>query len=484
MDEEIGALAASVLDAAPDGMFIVDVGGAIRFANRQATELFRLTNAELVGSSVDNLLPDSLQAGHRAHRLRYRAEPKVRPMGVDLLLRARRGDGTEFPVEVSLSPLTTDEGLQVVVAVRDVSARVEAEDRMRRVLRTLDASQDAVFIMDADTLVFTYVNEGASRQVGYSREELLRMTPMHLTPTLSEAELRQVITPLRAGSETAVSLRADLLARDGTEIPTEMSMQSAPPSQDGSVSVIAVARDVSVRLAAEAQMQRSERAMREAEQVMAVAEDRERIARDLHDTVIQRLFAAGLQLQALTARVDPELVDRMETVVNDLDETIREIRTAIFALSHSPASESGLRGRILAVVQDASDGLGFEPRLQFEGPVESMDERVADHLLPTLREALANVVRHAAARNVRVIIEVDVDDIVLVVSDDGVGHPGEVLGGHGILNMTNRATELGGRLRLESVDPHGTRLVWSVPAQPPAPPARPAGDLTSDTKGG
>jgi len=183
VDATADAYFSSVINAAPDSLFIVDGGGTITFANQQAAEVFGITCDELVGSSVDRLLPNALQASHRAHRLRYRAEPSVRPMGVGLLLRARRGDGSEFPVEVSLSPLDEGDDFHVVAAVRDVTARVEADDQMRRVLRTLDATEDAVFILDASTLRFTYANAGASRQVGYSVEELLSMTPMHTAPT-------------------------------------------------------------------------------------------------------------------------------------------------------------------------------------------------------------------------------------------------------------------------------------------------------------
>ncbi len=462
----------SVIDAAPDGMFIVDGDGLITFANRQAVQLFGIPRDELVGGSVDRLLPIDLQSTHRAHRLRYRAEPSVRPMGVGMLLRARRGDGTEFPVEVSLSPLDGDDGFHVVAAVRDVTARVEAEDQMRRVLRTLDATEDAVFIMDASTLRYSYANAGAARQVGYSLDELLGMTPMHIDPEHSEAELRQLIDEVRQAGDRAVNVRGIHRRSDGTDVPVEMSLRTAPTSQDGTVSVIAVARDISERLAADERLQQSQLALREAEQVMAIADDRERIARDLHDTVIQRLFASGLALQAVTNRAEPALRERLDTVVDDLDQTIRDIRSAIFSLQASGPADAGVGVRILEVVRQASDSVGFEPRLQFDGPVETVDERVVEHLLPTLREALTNIAKHAKASSVLVTIEVSSSQIRMVVVDDGVGLPDPSVratkstAGHGLGNMANRAKQLGGTLTTEPVDPTGTRLVWTVPAEP------------------
>ena len=465
----------SVIDAAPDGMFIVDGTGTITFANRQAAELFGVPRDDLVGSSVDRLLPDALQASHRAHRLRYRAEPSVRPMGVGMLLRARRGDGSEFPVEVSLSPLEDAEEFQVVAAVRDVTARVEADDQMRRVLRTLDATEDAVFILDAATLRYSYANAGAARQVGYTVDELLGMTPMHINPDRDEAELRQLIDEVHHAGERAVNLRGVHRRRDGTDVPVEMSLRVAPTSQDGSVSVIAVARDISERIAADEQLHQSQRALREAEQVMAIADDRERIARDLHDTVIQRLFASGLALQAITNRADPTLSPRLDAVVDDLDQTIRDIRSAIFSLQASGPADAGVGVRILEVVRQAMDSMGFEPQLQFDGPIETTDESVTEELLPTLREALTNIAKHARASSVRVIVEASGTLVRMIVVDDGKGLPEDPAsgrrgrGGHGLRNMRDRAERLGGTMTIEPIEPHGTRLVWAVPADPAEP---------------
>lgn len=462
MDAQGDDFFSAVIDAAPDGMLIVDADGTVRVANRQADELFGVESGDLVGTSVDGLLPGDLRQVHRAHRLRYRADPAVRPMGVGMLLRARKRDGTVFPVEVSLSPLQRGEEVMVVAAVRDVSSRVEAEDRMRRVLRTLDASEDAMFIMDADTLRFSYVNEGAARQVGYSTGELSGMSLLHINPELSEPGWRETIEPLISGEQPAVNLRTVHRRKDGVDVPVEMSLQTAPASRDGTVSVIAVARDMTARLEAEAQKRASERALLEAEQAMAVADDRERIARDLHDTVIQRLFASGLALQAVSTRMPDEPAARIEGIVTDLDETIRQIRTAIFALQATGPAESGVRGHLLEVVQEAPSSLGFEPRLQFDGPIETMEPAIADELLATLREALSNVARHAKAKTVRVIVDVG-RNVTLTVADDGIGAPADVVGGEGIANMRARAEKLGGTCELHAVEPSGTRVVWQVP---------------------
>jgi signal transduction histidine kinase len=200
---------------------------------------------------------------------------------------------------------------------------------------------------------------------------------------------------------------------------------------------------------------------------LAVVEDRERIARDLHDTVIQRLFATGMALQS-TARLirsDPqEAIGRIETAVDDLDATVKEIRTAIFDLERSRAARDGARDRLLVAAREAADSLGFQPRLMFDGPVDSaLDEHTAAELVATLREALSNVARHAHASRVEVSVVVG-EDLSLAVTDDGVGPPGpDAPRGKGLRNMADRAALLGGSFTVEPASPSGTTLVWRIP---------------------
>jgi signal transduction histidine kinase len=200
---------------------------------------------------------------------------------------------------------------------------------------------------------------------------------------------------------------------------------------------------------------------------MAVVEDRERIARDLHDTVIQRLFATGMSLQGTVRLVtgDPAAaVERIESAVDDLDLTVKHIRMAIFELEQTRSSTKGLREQILDLAREAGENLGFEPRVLLDGPVETgLDTRVANELLSTLREALSNVTRHASATKVEVLVTV-AEDVCLQVIDDGVGPPGPgAPHGNGLRNMGSRATRLGGSLSLEPSAPTGTVLTWRVP---------------------
>jgi signal transduction histidine kinase len=200
----------------------------------------------------------------------------------------------------------------------------------------------------------------------------------------------------------------------------------------------------------------------EEREMLAVLGDRERIARDLHDVVIQRLFAAGMQLQgAARHSVRPEVQERIDGVVDSLDTTIRDIRGAIFELRSPSASD--VRTRVRDLVAEARESLGFRPELALDGPVGSaLPEPVAAGLLAVLREALSNVARHARATTVRVHVSLAGGRLELSVVDDGVGI-GEVARRSGLDNMRRRAEELGGTVTLQPTSPHGTALTWTVP---------------------
>lgn len=196
----------------------------------------------------------------------------------------------------------------------------------------------------------------------------------------------------------------------------------------------------------------------------AVTSDRERIARDLHDVVIQRLFATGLQLQGIRAvAVNPEVTSRIDQTVDDLDLTIRDIRGTIFELQNRQSDS--LRADIRTLVRDYVPVLGFTPAVRTNGPLDTaVPDDVRDHLLAVLREAVSNIARHASAANAEVEVGVDVGagTVRLTVLDDGTGLP-ESFAESGLRNARRRAQGLGGTLELSGREPRGTSLVWRVP---------------------
>jgi signal transduction histidine kinase len=201
---------------------------------------------------------------------------------------------------------------------------------------------------------------------------------------------------------------------------------------------------------------------------VAVLGERERIARDLHDTVIQRLFATGMGLQSLVGRMEEtDLRVRLQQAVDELDETIREIRITIFDLEARDAEKDGLRTRVLSLTGEATATLGFAPKVHMDGPLEAAtDASTQEELLKTLREALSNVVRHANASSVEILLRAASGTITLRVADNGMGLPKDARRGHGLDNMQTRAESLGGVCELSARRGGGTVVTWRVPASP------------------
>jgi len=204
-------------------------------------------------------------------------------------------------------------------------------------------------------------------------------------------------------------------------------------------------------------------ARRDAEQV-TVLQDRERIARDLHDLVIQRLYATGMSLQGAMPLISrPEAADRVSRAVDALDDTIGDIRSAIFALqARHDVKQASLRERILEIMDEMTGPLGFAPSLSLTGDLsERVPEEIAGHTLGALRESLSNAARHAGASQVDVTVDAGAD-LVLVVRDNGVGLQ-EITRRSGLANLADRAEQLGGTLKVGSAGGGGTELLWQVP---------------------
>jgi two-component system, NarL family, sensor histidine kinase DevS len=199
--------------------------------------------------------------------------------------------------------------------------------------------------------------------------------------------------------------------------------------------------------------------------VLSILDDRDRIARDLHDRVIQRIFAVGMTLQGVARLPDPsQMFDRLDRAVDELDATITEIRSAIFELGEN-SLPGGLRNAIVRLCEELAPALGARPRTSFHGPVDNLiPPQTADHMVAVVREGLTNAGKHAGATSYEVLITVD-DDICLEIVDNGTGFDRDrsASSGLGLANMGNRAEKLHGSFTVASQPGAGTRLTWRVP---------------------
>jgi two-component system, NarL family, sensor histidine kinase DevS len=205
------------------------------------------------------------------------------------------------------------------------------------------------------------------------------------------------------------------------------------------------------------QLASTQRRMRE----LDVLTDRDRIARDLHDHVIQRLFAIGLELQGTIPRArSSEVQERLNRCVDDLQNVIQEIRTAIFDLHGAASGATRLRQRLDEAVA-AFSAAALHTTVQYTGPLSVVDRTLADHAEAVVREAVSNAVRHAHATSLTITVKVE-DDLAIEVTDNGVGIADNITGS-GLVNLRERAEDAGGSMTVERMPTGGTRLHWTAP---------------------
>nr|WP_079158076.1 PAS domain S-box protein [Streptomyces caniscabiei] len=241
-----------LLEAAPDAMVIVDDTGTIRLVNAQTEALFGYRREELLGHPVELLIPHRFRDHHTRHRGGYAANRQVRPMGAGLELHGLRRDGTEFPVEISLSPLETADGLLVSAAVRDVSDRKAAERRINELAALVESSQDAILAKTLDGHI-TYWNTAAQRLYGYTAEQAIGRHMSFLAPMDRRHEISALMERLRRG-EKVEHFETLRLTRTGALLDVDVTLWPTRDTDGTVVGACAIVRDISDRKRAEAEL--------------------------------------------------------------------------------------------------------------------------------------------------------------------------------------------------------------------------------------
>jgi PAS domain S-box-containing protein len=457
-DRGFFATAGLLADALPDGMVTVDSAGTIVSVNSPLLAMTGYLEQDLLGTSVDRLVPAARRDTHAGRRLSFISDPVVRPMGSALDTACQRADGSVFPVDIALAPLSVDGESYVVATIRDATERRALEEARRasdESFRLLieSAAGLAIFTLDAQGNVTSW-NAGAERLKGYAAEEILGQ-PFTVFYTSSDVAAG---VPKQLLAEAATKGRAEAFGRrvrkDGSQFQASVLVTALHDANGSVQGFTKITRDISTALQA-----------RDVGERLHLLEQREQLGRDLHDGAIQAMFAVGMGLQALAREVDnPAVAGRLDESIRALDDTITELRAFIFGLS-ADLTPDQVRHELerLAAQVAARSGIEVTGTTDSQG-LETLGSK-GRGLLLVAREALSNVERHSHASRCTMTFHLGEDDVPeLIIADNGRGFDvTKATGGLGLNNARIRADEMDAEYAVHS-STTGTTVVLRFPS--------------------
>jgi len=501
---EAQARLVAIVSSSDDAIVSTALDGTFTSWNPGAKVLLGYDAEDVIGHPASRIAPDALRAELEEQMARVRAGLPLATRDIRLLHQ----DGHEVDVAESMSLIRDQAGdpIGISLILRDITERKRAERELRRLLveaqrreRWIGAISEIRLVMlgggtieDWMPLITRRVAEladadGATLDRVVADGEALEVIAAHGKLV---ADLRDRKVSIRDSHAGRAFRSGRLVIADDGHLGARTTASGAAGARIGPVVYVPLTTTShgipgvlgAFRATGRAAFNPEEIRMLESlgqlaalafeldraqddRQQLALVADRERIARDLHDHVIQRLFAVGMALQAASRYInDSAALERISESVDELDATIRDVRSTIFSLElrateRVPAS---LRSRVLDLSGKAAGALGFQPRVQFDGPIDSrVPEDMVHDVLAVVRETLSNTARHAEASMVEVRIAAH-DDLTVTVTDDGKGM-GDTTRASGLLNLRTRAESRGGTMTVGGVDGKGTRLQWKVP---------------------
>lgn len=453
-----------IIDSAMDAILATDKDRRIVLLNRAAEQMFRCTAAEALGTPLDRFLSGELPLRPQAAALSASmpVHGPVRTDSPDIV--GTRPDGETFPIEVSASALDSEEGALLTLFVRDLTARKEAEDALRKFSRAIDQTASTIVITDANGVI-EYANPRFVQTTGYAVAEAIGRHPSLLK---SGETPREIYVKLWDTISCGGVWHGEFHNRrkDGT-LYWESAIISPVRSPQGEIThYVAIKDDITERKQAVDELHESHRQLREMAATLNSLREEEmvRIARELHDELGQKLTGLKMDLSWLEGRLGPDrgaLHDKVGSMKKLIDATVKSVRRISTGLRPLVLDDLGPIAALEWLADDFSRRSAIDVVLDLGMEELDVDDRTATALFRIVQESLTNVARHAGATRVEVSLNFEGERLVLKIADDGKGMPAEALsrkGGFGLVGIRERAFMCGGEFRV-SGGPHGGTTV-------------------------
>lgn len=454
----------AIVEATPNAIVLINKEGKIAYANYQTEKLFGYGRSELINQNVEILIPKRYHKNHKEYRGMYFSSPETRAMGAGRELFAVQKDGQEFPIEIGLNPLVTVEGTMVLASIIDITARKNAEAHFKLVVES--APNAMILVNKRGTIIL--INKQTEQLFGYPRKELVGQKLEVLIPQKNRKNhvkdrdfffTSPTVRPMGVGRELYA------LRKDGSQFPVEVGLNSIETNQE--TVVLASIIDITEQIFLKNKLE-SERLNKQNELLRATLEgqekERSQIGQELHDNVNQIL--ASMKMMLGLVKSDGEMNNDIISKCYDLaGECIQEIRQLSSSLVPNIDEDVNLNDAVNQIIKrlEAITELTFDVEIPI-ALTSQLSQQQQLTMYRIIQEQLNNVIKHAHAEKVVISLKKRNDDVILTISDNGVGFTSEdATDGIGLKNIRSRCQVLNGDFNISSKPEKGCVAQATIP---------------------